>query len=65
METSFAADFRLSLYPNFMDLFFATQHHAGLCAAWLERLASDKLKIQVVTSSGTVTDHERIRREVE
>ena len=38
-----------------MDLVFATQHQAGRCSAWLERLASDEARVQVVTSSGTVT----------
>ena len=38
-----------------MDLKFATQHQAGRCSAWLERLASDEARVQVVTSSGTVT----------
>ena len=38
-----------------MDLVFATQHQAGRCAAWLDGLASDEARVQVVTSSGTVT----------
>ena len=38
-----------------MDLAFATQDQVGRCSAWLDGLASDEARVQVVTSSGTVT----------
>ena len=45
-----------------MDLVFATQHQAGRCSAWIERLASDEARVQVVTSSGTVTVSSKLLR---
>ena len=38
-----------------MNVTLESRHQADQCSAWLERLASDEARVQVVTSSGTVT----------
>ena len=38
-----------------MNVALESRHQADQCSEWLERLASDEARVQVVTSSGTVT----------
>ena len=38
-----------------MNVTLESRHQADQCSEWLERLASDEARVQVVTSSGTVT----------
>ena len=40
---------------NTMNVTLESRHQADQCSEWLERLASDEARVQVVTSSGTVT----------
>ena len=38
-----------------MNVTIESRPQADYCSEWLERLASDEARVQVVTSSGTVT----------
>ena len=45
----------MSPQHNTMNVTLESRYQADQCSAWLERLASDEARVQVVTSSGTVT----------